>query len=223
MILSLGGGGSRFVRSYGCGNMQVRLLERYRSGYDVDSVEDGTCIDSSGKNKSKTIALLPLPPHLERELYKEERRERMIPRMTRKKPMYDNIVMSDPQGNVLATVSTKKAQWDVRKNLAQWNDDRNEDDNNNATSIRLLFTPKTNNITTNHHHSRNEYNASIKQNRCVGCGSGHPQHPDDDKGGHVVVMKHYIVPYAYRSLFPLHFKTHLRRTTLSRSVPTAFP
>ena len=63
---------------------------------------------------------------MERELYKEERRERMMPRLTRKKPLYDNIVMSDPQGNVLATVSIKKAQWYVRKNLAQWNNSNNE-------------------------------------------------------------------------------------------------
>lgn len=147
---------------------------------------------------------IPLPTHLQREIYKEERREKMIPKLTRAKPMYDNVIMKDPRGTILSTVSIKKAKWYVRKNLAVWKS--GGDDSGDEKAIQLLFQPETttapSSSSTNHTTagstiSLREYNSSIKQNRCVGCGAERDY------------MKHYIVPYSYRTLFPDHFKTHL--------------
>lgn len=136
--------------------------------------------------------------HLERELYKEMRREHMIPRLTRKSVMYDNIQLCNPDGMILATISKKKANWYVRKNLASWTD--NEID---PVRIRLHFTPKiaerpSNTINSNTNTTAlQQYNASFKENQCVGCGSTKEY------------MKHYIVPYIYRTQFPIHYKAHL--------------
>jgi hypothetical protein len=122
-----------------------------------------------------------LPSHLNRELHKEQRRQEKLPDLARKTPMYDNINMLDPQGEMLATISRKKARWYVKKNLAHWS--------HPDSSIQLNFSPKA--------HSGDEYSMTPKSNVCVGCGSD---------GMH---MRHYVVPYAYRSLLPIEYKTHL--------------
>ena len=122
-----------------------------------------------------------IPSHLQRELHKERRRQEKIPDLARKSPMYDNIKMTDPNGELLATISLKKARWYVRKQLAEWTEPN--------TCIQLLFTPKA--------YSGGGYEKSIKNNVCVGCGS---------KEYH---MRHYVVPYAYRTLLPKRYKTHL--------------
>lgn len=122
-----------------------------------------------------------VPSHLRRELLKEQRRQEKIPDLARKSPMYDNILMMDPNGKLLATISKKKASWYVRKQLAQWSTP--------DTSIQLTFTPKA--------HSGRTYEKTVKSNICVACGSD---------GFH---MRHYVVPYAYRSRLPKRYKTHL--------------
>ena len=140
--------------------------------------------DNAAKNEAeefKCKTRLHLPPHLQRELQKEERRQRKLPDLVRKTPMYDNISMMDPQGIMLATISGKKARWYVNKNLARWIQAN--------SSIQLTFPPKA--------HSGDQYSKTAKDNICVRCGSD---------GMH---MRHYVVPYAYRSLFPEQYKTHL--------------
>jgi len=122
-----------------------------------------------------------IPSHLKRELLKEKRRQEKIPDLARKSPMYDNIEMMDPQGQLLATISLKKAHWYIRKQLAKWTIP--------DTTIQLLFTPKA--------HSGGGYEKSIKNNICVGCGSDEFH------------MRHYVVPYAYRTRLPKRYKTHL--------------
>jgi hypothetical protein len=172
-----------------------RKDERGNDDYcdDMDMDDD----EQSSLSKRRTIEL---PQHLERELMKEERRQQMLPLLTMNRPMYDNILMKDPNGQLLCTISIKKANWYVRKNLAIWKDDHDNDDNK---CIQLLFHPNRpenqgqqgqeppvpNNLNT--------YNQTVKENRCVVCG-----HNQD-------YMRHYVVPYCYRSLFPQHFKTHL--------------
>jgi hypothetical protein len=126
----------------------------------------------------------------DRDLLKEHRRKRMIPFMAMKKPMYDNILMKCPRGDVLSTVSLKKANWYIRKNLAEW-------ETSAETSIRLLFQPNTNRSIDTEQTRLVKYNQSIKQNCCVACGC------DKD------YRRHYIVPYAYRARFPPEFKTHM--------------
>lgn len=121
-----------------------------------------------------------LPPHLQRQIYKERRRKEKIPFLAMKSPMYDNIIMRDPDGKALSTISNKKAQWYVSKGLAEWT---------SPTNILLLFEPSGRS-------NGDTYTSSPKSNSCVACGvSGH-------------MMRHYIVPYAYRSLLPNRYKSH---------------
>jgi hypothetical protein len=147
---------------------------------DESSESSGTIPKSSdGEETSEPVSLEDLPQHLQRELYKDQRRREMIPHLAMKSPMYDNIIMSDPQGQALSTVSTKKARWYVNKELAKWT---------SSSTIQLLFEPKA--------RSASEYTTSAKSNGCVACGA-------EDH-----VMRHYVVPYAYRCLLPQKYKSH---------------
>eukprot|EP00977_Amphora_coffeiformis_P013056 scaffold3341_cov171-Amphora_coffeaeformis.AAC.4 len=170
------------------------------------------------RQEEEDDSLLPpsLPSHIERDMHKEERFKRMLPLLTMKKPMYDNIMMQDPQGNPLSTISMKKAKWYVNKELADWivvaddtagKDDPQKDKNNNKkpqqqplSIIRLRFQPNNNNNNSRIDETSGQtllFNTSIKANRCVVCGT--TDH----------YMRHYVVPYGYRSLFPDDYKTHL--------------
>lgn len=131
-----------------------------------------------------------ISPHLDRDFRKEQRRKRMIPVMAMKKPMYDNILMKSPRGEILSTISLKKANWYIRKNLAAW-------ETPEETSIQLLFEPNQERNSTPEHTRLIAYNQSIKRNCCVACGC------DEN------YRRHYIVPYAYRARFPPQFKTHM--------------
>lgn len=137
--------------------------------------------DYANNNDSNHTHTDALPSHLQRELFKERRRQEKIPELARKSPMYDNVEMLDPQGTLLASISAKKARWYVGKKLAEWIVP--------DTRVQLVFTPKN--------HSGGFYEKARKQNICVACGSSD------------FFMRHYIVPYAYRSLLPIQYKTHL--------------
>ncbi|KAL3925868.1 MAG: hypothetical protein SGILL_000117 [Bacillariaceae sp.] len=156
-----------------------------------------------------------------RERYKEQRREKAKEFLALKKPMYDNIEMYDPDGQMLCTIGKKKARWYThKKGLAVWRtpllvkdgagDDDGDDKNSTAVppSIQLLFTPKNNKIKKEAPLVREEdsatttgsnrvYNTSHKKNICVACGSS------------MGLMRHYVVPYSYRRLLPKKFKSHL--------------
>jgi len=139
----------------------------------------------------------PLPESLKRELEKERRRQAKIPLLAMKKPMYDNILMVDPQGTLLCTISKKKARWYVNKELGVWADLE-------ETKLQLLFEP-SHRSNERHKNSKNSekgdvdefFNKSIKENVCVVC--GHDQYH----------MRHYVVPYTCRSLFPAKYKMHM--------------
>ncbi len=117
---------------------------------------------------------------------KEERYARLLPKLIMQKPMYDNISMTAKSGTFLCTISRKKSQWYINKGLA-------EDDGSGG--IRLRFDPKEPS-----HLSADDrrYIMREKVNACVVCG-------ESTKG----YMRHYIVPGAYRTLFPKRFKSHL--------------
>jgi hypothetical protein len=125
-----------------------------------------------------------LPTHLQRAVYKDQRRKESVRFLAMKKPMYDNIEMYGPQGELLCTISQKKAGWYVRKQLAEW---KNDDDH---TAIQLLFAPKGKSGQTN------VYTTSHKKNICVSCGEAKHH------------MRHYVVPYCYRTLLPEKYKSH---------------
>jgi len=162
-----------------------------------------------------------IPEHLQREIDKEKRRQEKIPHLAMKNPMYDNIQMLDPDSKLLCTISLKKANWYVRKGLAVWkenneNDNDGKRDNENIdtdehhATIQLLFEPshrsnESSNTSSGSASGEDDdakdedlfFNKSIKENICVVCG--------DDQ----YHMRHYIVPYCCRSLFPNKFKMHL--------------
>jgi hypothetical protein len=126
-----------------------------------------------------------LPTHLIREIYKEKRRKASVRFLAMKKPMYDNIQMFSPEGEILCTIGEKKANWYVRKKLAEWKS------NGDMKAVQLLFEPKGKSS------EKTVYTISPKQNICVSC------------GGDEHFMRHYIVPHCYRTLFPEKFKTHM--------------
>ena len=134
-----------------------------------------------------------LPPHLRKALYKEKRRKESVRFLAMKSPMYDNIEMRDPQGQLLCTISDKKAKWYIRKNLAKWKN-QPTGGSSDQKAIILNFEPKS-------HKSKIEpdlYTTSQKQNICVSCGDANQ-----------IYMRHYIVPYSYRTLLPTKYKTHM--------------
>ena len=102
--------------------------------------------------------------------------------MAMKKPMYDNIEMYSPEHELLCTISKKKANWYIKKELAYWKVE--------SKAIQLLFEPKSTS-------GPDTYNKSHKKNICVVCGDS------------TNFMRHYVVPYCYRTLFPAKYKTHL--------------
>lgn len=145
-----------------------------------------------------------LPPHVLRKISKERRRKSKMELLSMKSPMYDNVFMLDPERNVMCTISLKKAKWYVNKGIAEWssrphhgNDSGN--DNDNEKCIRLLFEPNAGRgvSVASKTHSETIFLRAPKQNVCVSCGSG---------GHH---MRHYIVPYSYRTLLPEEYKSHM--------------
>lgn len=138
--------------------------------------------NSSSTEKGESLSSR-VPTHLKRLLYKEQRRKESVRFLAMKKPMYDNIEMYSPQGVLLCTISIKKAEWYIGKNLAFWKTE--------TKAIQLRFEPK------GRPSGEGNYNQSHKKNVCVVCG-------DSKK-----FMRHYVVPYCYRALFPPKYKTHM--------------
>jgi len=143
-----------------------------------------------------------LPPHIRREIEKERRFEAKRELISMKSPMYDNVFMLDNNREPMCTISLKKARWYVRKGIAEWSsfiEHGNQSTDNGqeeAKCIKLLFEPSGGNY-QNTGTPENLYLKSAKQNVCVACGSTDHH------------MRHYIVPYAYRTLLPDQYKTHM--------------
>mmetsp|Transcript_37937 Transcript_37937/g.74268 ORF Transcript_37937/g.74268 Transcript_37937/m.74268 type:complete len:476 (+) Transcript_37937:146-1573(+) len=135
---------------------------------------------------------------------KEERRESKFAALAMKTTMYDNIFMHDADGSLLCTISAKKCRWYLERQLAEEYVLIGRAVGPKEKRIRLKFRssvaeregiPYTS--TGPDEASLDCYNKSLKQNVCVRCGS--PQH----------LVRHYIVPYAYRTLLPTRYKEHL--------------
>jgi len=161
--------------------------------------------DNNNFYKQMGIAEDNLPTHIQREIYKERQRKKKEEMISMKSPMYDNIYMLDQQGEVLCTISNKKANWYIRKGIGKWSSfkkkDNNINNNNNCKEgeeevkcIQLLFE---HNRTNKKGSSEEVYLTSAKQNICVACGSD---------GYHI---RHYIVPYSYRTMLPKEYKSHM--------------
>lgn len=126
-----------------------------------------------------------------------------------KKPMYDNVYMLDTNGEQVCTISMKKAKWYIKKGIAEWSSfkedvgvrsttapgNSEEEEDEEVKCIRLLFEHKGSK--SKEASPEAVFLRSAKQNICVACGSG---------GRHI---RHYIVPYSYRTLLPAEYKLHM--------------
>lgn len=168
--------------------------ERFRAATDNKGVDTSVPAASYISNESK---LVMRSQKSQREQYKERRRLQNLKQFAMKKTMYDNISMLCPEGERLCTISKKKASWYVGKGLARWienHTDDNVDGNGDFPRvIQLLFEPKC----RSSRGSLGSYINAEKINQCVVCGETSNY------------MRHYIVPYAYRTLLPIQFKSHL--------------
>jgi len=102
---------------------------------------------------------------------------------TRTKPLYDNCVMVDKDGQFLCNCSRKKVDWYLERKLAVVI-------NENPFTIQLFFEPKGKG------NRGNAFYESEKNNWCVVCGSTDG------------LVRHNVIPATYRQHFPLHIKSH---------------
>eukprot|EP00555_Chaetoceros_dichaeta_P014893 CAMPEP_0198253032 /NCGR_PEP_ID=MMETSP1447-20131203/3502_1 /TAXON_ID=420782 /ORGANISM="Chaetoceros dichaeta, Strain CCMP1751" /LENGTH=406 /DNA_ID=CAMNT_0043938521 /DNA_START=84 /DNA_END=1304 /DNA_ORIENTATION=+ len=156
-----------------------------------------------------------IPSHILRERHKEKRRQFKLALLSMKSPMYDNIDMVDPQGTLLCKVSARKAKWYISKELADWVEGEGVDRDH---CLQLRFEPKKRGDSdTNNNNTADDvggadgaaigsssegdtsalYAKAPKQNVCVSCGEAQN------------LVRHYIIPYAYRALMPLKYKSHM--------------
>jgi len=169
--------------------LQRKQNETKKDGSTSEGTKSSSATVASSKNYNwKESSSIELPTHIEREIMKEQRRQAKIPHLARKSPMYDNVQMLSADGELLSSISTKKGRWYVKKGLAEWTNNDEE-----TKQIRIKFEPKGRAARG----KSGTYIKTEKQNVCVSCG----------KGDHI--MKHYVVPYAYRQLFPPKYKSHL--------------
>ena len=197
----------------------TRTLHCGKSREGVTAEDDD---HESGGNYCKRLGITEedLPTHIQREIYKERQRKAKMDMISLKTPMYDNVYMLDEDREPMCTISMKKARWYINKGIAEWSsikDDRyasgvgNSAITNNLDGkmgeeqdvkcIRLLFehNGSTNDSSGSKEGTSSEalYLRTAKRNVCVACG----------KDGHII--RHYIVPYAYRSLLPPEYKSHM--------------
>lgn len=140
-----------------------------------------------------------LPEHLAREI--EEERARAA-KTSLKRSMYDNVLMLSSDRRPMCTISAKKARWYVKKDLAEWTvlekgEDGHGDYEDGVRCIRFRYAENAVGGKFGENMSDHLYLRSAKQNVCVGCG---------DEERH---RRHYIVPYSYRALLPMEYKTHM--------------
>ena len=185
--------------------------------------EDNDDHESGGNYCSKRLGIREedLPTHIQREIYKERQRKAKMEMISLKTPMYDNVYMLDEDREPMCTISMKKARWYIKKGIGEWSsfkDDRyaagigntSADTNNldeklgeeqDVKCIRLLFehNGSSNDSSGSKEGTSSEalYLRTAKRNACVACG----------RDGYII--RHYIVPYAYRSLLPPEYKSHM--------------
>lgn len=111
-----------------------------------------------------------------------------------KEKPYGNWSMLSPDGEVMCRCSERRANWYLKRNIAE----KVSDD---PPAIRLLFTP---NGKGNY---GDAYGMAQMQNRCVVCGSEEN------------LTKHHIVPYMYRQHLPNEIKGRSSHDIVAICVP----
>lgn len=97
------------------------------------------------------------------------------------KPIYESFSMFHPDGSFMCHINKKRAFWYVERGLADWIDEQ---------SFKLKFEPKGK--------GKQDllfYTQKV-ENQCVVCG---------DKSEYNL-NKHHVVPYVFRSRFPIQYK-----------------
>lgn len=97
------------------------------------------------------------------------------------KEVYSSIAMLHPDGTVMCMCSNEKAEWYVSRGLASMLD---------ANSFQLNFAPN------GYGNFDNPFYLEKKENACTVCGAKD------------ALTKHHVVPYQFRKLFPVKFKSH---------------
>ena len=129
----------------------------------------------------------PLTPLEQQARNKQERYERLLPKLTMKRTMYDNISMHAPDDRFVCTVSLKKARWYIKKELA---DACPFAEGESLSKITLRFHPDKSEL-EGKSEEQVKFQQRVKKNICVVCGSDSGQY-----------MRHYIVPSTLRHWFP---------------------
>lgn len=93
--------------------------------------------------------------------------------------IYESFSMLHPDGTLMCHCNEKKANWYVNRNLAKWTDEK---------TFKLNFEPQ------GHGKSKNPYYVQHMENQCVVCGLKEQ------------LNKHHVVPYVFRSRFPVELK-----------------
>lgn len=94
-------------------------------------------------------------------------------------PIYESFSMLHPDGTLMCHCNKKKADWYIKRELADWIDEQ---------TFKLKFEPQ------GHGKSDNPYYTQKMENKCVVCGSEEE------------LNKHHVVPYVFRSRFPTEYK-----------------
>ncbi|RUS74534.1 hypothetical protein EGW08_017706 [Elysia chlorotica] len=112
----------------------------------------------------------------------------------RKRPLWDNCKLEAPDGTMLCTCDTRKAQWYLDKELA----DKIHD---NPLTVRLRFEP------ARRPQEEMNFYKQEKQNICVVCG-----HDKD-------YIRKFVIPYEYRKYLPFALKDHSSHDVLLLCTP----
>ena len=107
----------------------------------------------------------------------------------RKTDLYENCRLLAPDGQLLCTCSSRKAQWYLQKGIAVLVEEE-------PLTVQLSFEP------AGRFASADGFYTSDKENKCAICGSLQDH------------VRHHVVPHCYRAFFPLEFKSHISHDIL---------
>ncbi|KAG8212695.1 hypothetical protein J437_LFUL019593, partial [Ladona fulva] len=117
---------------------------------------------------------------------------------SRKTPMYDNIFLLAPDGEILCTCDRKRAMYVdkgigtlIEENTFEENEDGSERVCKTTLKVKLNFEPQRRAIDESE-----KYYCVVKDNLCVVCGK-------EDS-----YLRKHIVPHEYRKYFPVWMKSH---------------
>ena len=104
--------------------------------------------------------------------------------------LYDNCKLLDPEGQLLALVDAKRAQWYVKKGLGVVEEE-------NPMTVRLIFQP------SNSTNQNDLFYLTRRANQCVVCGT------EQD------LTRHHVIPQSFRKHFELALKSRSSHDVLA--------